>query len=92
MVLNSIFNGIESNDSKKIGIYLLKVNNANSRTRCEICSKLTIKTPGRRHDVRKSANLDFNLLAFLKVNLTLTSLKAHGNLFKDAERLQFYYN
>ena len=27
------------------GIYLLKVNNRNSRTRCEICSELTIKTP-----------------------------------------------
>ena len=26
------------------GIYLLKVNNRNSRKRCEICSKLTIKT------------------------------------------------
>ena len=25
-------------------IYLLKVNNRNTRTRCEICSKLTIKT------------------------------------------------
>ena len=24
------------------GIYLLKVNNRNTRTRCEICSKLTI--------------------------------------------------
>ena len=24
------------------GIYLLKVNNRNSKTRCEICSKLTI--------------------------------------------------
>ena len=31
------------------GICLLKVNNRNTRTRCEICSKLTIKTPGRRH-------------------------------------------
>ena len=30
-------------------IYLLKVNNRNTRTRCEICSKLTIKTPERRH-------------------------------------------
>ena len=28
--------------------YMLKVNNRNSRTRCEICSKLTIKTPERR--------------------------------------------
>ena len=27
------------------GIYLLKVNNRNTRTRCEICSNLTIKTP-----------------------------------------------
>ena len=27
------------------GIYLLKVNNRDTRTRCEICFKLTIKTP-----------------------------------------------
>ena len=32
-----------------VGIYLLKVNNRNTTTRCEICSKLTIKTPERRH-------------------------------------------
>ena len=31
------------------GIYLLKVNNRNNRTRCEICLKLTIKTPERHH-------------------------------------------
>ena len=30
------------------GIYLLKNNNRNTRTRCEISSKLTIKTPERR--------------------------------------------
>ena len=30
------------------GIYLLNVNNRNTRTRYEICSKLTIKTPERR--------------------------------------------
>ena len=30
------------------GIYLFKVNNRNTRTRCEICSKLTINTPERR--------------------------------------------
>ena len=28
--------------------YMLKVNKRNARTRCEICSKLTIKTPDRR--------------------------------------------
>ena len=31
------------------GTYLLKVNNRNTKTRCEICLKLTIKTPERRH-------------------------------------------
>ena len=29
------------------GIYLPKVNNRDTITRCEICSKLTIKTPER---------------------------------------------
>ena len=31
------------------GNYMFKVNNRNTRTRCEICSKLTIKTAERRH-------------------------------------------
>ena len=31
------------------GIYLFKVNNKNTRARCEIYSKLTIKTPERHH-------------------------------------------
>ena len=30
-----------------VGIYLLKVNNRNTRTKCEISPKLTIKTPER---------------------------------------------
>ena len=30
------------------GIYQLKVNNRNTRTRCEMCSKLTIKAPEGR--------------------------------------------
>ena len=29
--------------------YMFKVNNRNIRTRCEICSELTMKTPERRH-------------------------------------------
>ena len=28
-------------------IYLFKVNNRNTKKRCEICSELTIKTPER---------------------------------------------
>ena len=31
------------------GNYMFKVNNKNSRRRCEICSELTTKTPERRH-------------------------------------------
>ena len=33
------------------GNYMFKVNNRNTRTRCEICSKLTIKIPERRRVV-----------------------------------------
>ena len=39
---------IESNNSIPAGIYLFKVNNRNTGTRCEKCSKLTIKTLKRR--------------------------------------------
>ena len=31
-----------------VGIYLLQVNDRNTKTRCEICSKLTVKTLERR--------------------------------------------
>ena len=31
------------------GIYLVQVNNDNTRTMCEICSNLTIKSPERRY-------------------------------------------
>ena len=30
-------------------IYMFKINNKNTRTRCEICPKLTKKTPEQRH-------------------------------------------
>ena len=30
------------------GIYMFKANNRNTRTRCKICTKLTLKTPERR--------------------------------------------
>ena len=44
-----------------IGIYMFKVNNRNTRTRCEICSKLTIETPEQRLE---HLNLVFLLLTF----------------------------
>ena len=45
-IFQSVF--LPSQGTFPAGIYLLKVNNRNTRTRCEICSKLTIKTPERR--------------------------------------------
>ena len=34
-----------------VGNYMLKVNNRNTRTRCEICSGLTIETPEKSNDL-----------------------------------------
>ena len=55
--------------------YLLKVNTRNTRPRCEICSKLTIKTP-ERHHWRRSGDLIANFehishLALMFLLLTL---------------------
>ena len=53
------------------GNYMLKVNNRNSRARCEICSKLTITTTKRRQcpivDFKHISHLDlvFLLLTFI---------------------------
>ena len=38
---------LDSNDCSTDN-YMFKVNNRNNKTRCKICSKLTIKTPERR--------------------------------------------
>ena len=40
---------MNNKDEFPVGIYLLKFNNRNTRTRSEICSKLTITAPERRH-------------------------------------------
>ena len=60
-----------------VGIYLFKVNNKSTRTKCEICSKLTIKTPERRQ-WRRSGVLFVNFehishLALVFLLLTLNS-------------------
>ena len=46
----------ESNFTSPAVIYLLKVNNRSTWTRCEICSKLTIKTPGRQQKLPSCRN------------------------------------
>ena len=46
------------------GIYLFKYNNRNTRTRCEICSKLTIKTVNFEH-------ISHHVLVFLLLTLNM---------------------
>ena len=58
-------------------IYLLKVNSRDTRTRCEICSKLTIKTPERRQWRRydafivNSEHVSHLVLVFLLLTLKM---------------------
>ena len=55
-------------------IYLLKVNNINTRARCETCSKLTNKIPNRRQWRRSVifiVNFD-HISHFVPVFLSLT--------------------
>ena len=42
-----IHEGSSEKLQRPAGIYLFKFNNGNTRAMCEICSKLTIKTPER---------------------------------------------
>ena len=61
----------------QVDIYLLKVNNGNTRTRCEMCSKLKIKTPEQRHWRRSSVfivnfeHISHLVLVFLVLTLNM---------------------
>ena len=44
------------------GNYMFKVNNRSTKTRCEICSKLTIKTPERRQWRSSVSVVNFELV------------------------------
>ena len=55
-----------------IGSYMFKVNNRNTRTRCEIYSKLTIKTPERRSGafIMNFEHISHLVLVFLLLTLS----------------------
>ena len=57
------------------GNYMFKVNNRNTRTRCEICSKLTIKTPKRRHWAFQMKNLVQYFTITYRINHRRYSIK-----------------
>ena len=63
-----------------VGIYLLKVNSSNTRTWCEICSKLTVNTPKRRYSRRSDVfivnfeHILYLVLVFLLLTLNMLLL------------------
>ena len=85
---------LTSSPSNPASIYLLKVNNRNTRTRCEICSKLTIKTPERRH-WHWSRVFIFNFehishLVLLYLLLTLNMYLPAGNVQTNISELVYW--
>ena len=67
------------------GNYRFKVNNKNTRTKCEICSKLTIKTSERFH--RRSSVFNVN---YKQVNAGwVLGKKNNMNCFQILDALRF---
>ena len=54
-----------------------EVNNRNTRTRCEICSELTIKTPERRRRRSSVIIVNFERIGVVLVTLLLTLNISH---------------
>ena len=73
---------VQEKSTNPAGNYLLKVNNRNTRTRCEICSKLTIKTPERCHWQMISFNVK-SLFTNVSLNDTMDILLR--NIYLDKE-------
>ena len=82
-------NVILSNVSPKF-ISLIKVNNRNTRKICKICSKLTIKTPDRRHWSCGEFIVNFEYISRLFLVFLLLTLSLH--LFEVvSEKTKWYY-
>ena len=84
----SVFSRIQS----PAGKYMFKVNNRNTRRRCEICSKLTIKIPEPRH-WRRSGIFIVNFehishLALVFLLLTLSRKMAAGSECRKIRKRQ----
>ena len=64
------------------GTYMFKVNNRNTKTRCKICLKLTIKTPEWRQWRRSGVFIvnfkHISRFVLLFLSLTLSSLISAG--------------
>ena len=70
------------------GIYLLKVNGRNTRTRCEICSKLTIKTLKRQQWTRSGVfTVNFEHISHLALVFLLLTWRRFGVFIVNFEHI-----
>ena len=65
-ILSKVFNPVD--------VYSFKVNNGNTRTMCEICSDLTIKTPEWRHWSRSGIVINFERISHIVLVFPLFTL------------------
>ena len=73
-------------------IYLLKVNNRNSETICEICSKLTIKKPERRHWRRSGVFIvDFEHMSHLALMFLFLIWTCNCRLVVTLRKCQYHW-
>ena len=78
LIQKQYLNNRKYTDSFPAGIYLLKVNNRNTSTRCEICLKLTNKTPEGRHWRRSAVFIvNFEHISHLVLVFLLLTLNMH---------------
>ena len=71
-------------------IYFFKVNHRNTTKRCEICSKLTIKTPERRHWDRSGVFIvNFEHISHLFLVLLLLTLNV---CWEEASDMKLFNN
>ena len=72
---------------------MFKVNNGNTRTRCEICSKLKIKTPKRRQsNIQKRflGRILKNVRELLHIPLIYFTLLYLSVIFNNDSKTNFY--
>ena len=81
-----------------VGIYLLKANDRNTRTRSEICSKLTLETPKRRHWLVNFEHVIVDWVIFTvsfkhirHINLTVDRVE-FNSLFHSKKKTQISIN
>ena len=76
ILVTKIFLLLVTSKYNPAGIYLQKVDNRNTRTRCEICLKLTIKTAERRYWRRSGVFIvNFEQISHLALVFLLLTLK-----------------